>query len=742
MIRQLNNHGFKDQTRTTRFSGLDFFSSKDVNGVGKSAVLEAFKLALMGEIPGRAKNVEDILQFTSFDEMKIEILADTRQGRVTVERRFLRHAPRGEKRPVRINQVARKYEEGNQWIRSHIGAASISFDPFEFLNLSDSKKREWIIAHSPESQHVSRDGLYVLILAGMVEKYLGSGIVHSLLTSLGLASLDEILEVRDANELLPLKDRLIEVFHGREPRFRDLTGNTLDEVFHCWSPSRSAGQNNNAMLAHLKSESSRLKKAVREQTGVLSCMKPEPKNDVKTPSPEIPDLKEEIHCLDEKIEDLERKIQRVKIGSVEKARKDRRISFLQESISRLADKLNGETNESLEKTREQLLEKLVDARELQEERNRLNRSLTRWSSDLRDCEASLTRLSGELKLKRDKQENLASSHFTCPVAREIYCDTDMNPYRGILEKEIESLTLEEVEAGRSCTAVQKKADDCRRQAEALAGELAARLAGNLEIQREINLLEKRIQADAEETAKARGMVKVYREEWRLLESGPDPVNIREGEMEALEKQKLALKIRKDEIQKTLDEQLRRQGQMGVLSELREKQKQWRWELEIVKQMAELIGGIQREMASRISAALEAEVNDALKLIDGDYDFTLDLDGGQFEMGWNRDGRIIPFKTINSAHFIIFIAPFLAALMNRLARTREKYGLPTLKALCVEAECLTPGNLKALLGGLAKIKEQGAIDNVLVAHYHSLRDPEKLSGFEEHILDGAGSQALA
>ncbi|VAX32902.1 hypothetical protein MNBD_NITROSPINAE05-38, partial [hydrothermal vent metagenome] len=77
--------------------------------------------------------------------------------------------------------------------------------------------------------------------------------------------------------------------------------------------------------------------------------------------------------------------------------------------------------------------------------------------------------------------------------------------------------------------------------------------------------------------------------------------------------------------------------------------------------------------------------------------------------------------------------FLAALIQRLARTRDKTGLPTLEALCIEAESLTPDNLRALLQGLSAMHSKGILDNVLVAHYHSLGDPGKLSGFREHIL---------
>jgi hypothetical protein len=192
-----------------------------------------------------------------------------------------------------------------------------------------------------------------------------------------------------------------------------------------------------------------------------------------------------------------------------------------------------------------------------------------------------------------------------------------------------------------------------------------------------------------------------------------------------------------EKRRTLDEWLRCQGKIEALSELNRLKTLMEQELVVVKQTFDLLSGIQKEMAAGIAGALETEVNDVLKLIDSDYHFTLDLTGKNFEMGWNRDGKIIPFKTINSAHFVIFIVPFLAALIQRLARTREKTGLPTLKALCIEAESLTPANLSALLKGLKQMKKKGVLDNVLVAHYHSLRNPKKLSGFQEHVLEETG-----
>jgi hypothetical protein len=733
MIRQLKNYGFKDQTRTVTFSGLDLITSDDVNGVGKSAVLEAFKLALTGEVPGRAKNVEDILKFTSGDCMAVEIVAECRQGPVVVERKFLRDAAPGEKRPVRIDRVARKYEEGSEWIRQHIGAVSLSFDPFEFLNLSDARKRQWIIAHSPESLEFSRRGLYLLLLAGMVEKYLGSGIVHSLLLSFGVASLDEIIAVEGSAGLSSFEDRLIEVLQRQEPERLRLAQKALAGAFRFWSAGESSEKNSNALLAHLKSETLRLKNALREHTAALSCLGPVSYTGMTEPTEKISECREEIKRLEGQRADVANRLRQLQSRAEETIKREERIGFLKENISRIADKLNGEMGEALTELRDRWLKKRVATKEIVAQRDRFNKELTRLSEELQEQEQSLARLTSELRLKRDKQENLGASHFTCPVAQHIHCDTDMNPYREILSREITALAREHAETRASLATTAQKVETCQQQVDSLAAQLDAALQTNREVQREIDLIEDQIQADEKGIAKAQGLLKAYREEWALLESGPLETGFPAGAMDKLENENRALKVRTETVQNELDEHLRQEGKIEAIALLKRQQKQRNLELEIVKQAMQLLAGIQEEMATRIAGALEREVNDTLKLIDSRYDFILNLRGSRFEMGWNRDGRVIPFETMNSAHFILFIVPFLAALIQRLADVREKSGLPTLKAVCIEAESLTPGNLTALLQGLASMKARGSLDNVLVAHYHTVGESEKLWGFQEHIL---------
>ncbi|KMP11530.1 hypothetical protein UR09_03050 [Candidatus Nitromaritima sp. SCGC AAA799-A02] len=99
MINKFFIQGFKDQVRSIALAGLDLFTSNNINGVGKSALLEGFKLALLGEIPGRARTVEDLIRFSSADEMAVGFAWDRGGEAMSVERHFFEPVCVGESDP-------------------------------------------------------------------------------------------------------------------------------------------------------------------------------------------------------------------------------------------------------------------------------------------------------------------------------------------------------------------------------------------------------------------------------------------------------------------------------------------------------------------------------------------------------------------------------------------------------------------------------------------------------------------
>ncbi|MBI4384138.1 MAG: hypothetical protein HY579_08915 [Nitrospinae bacterium] len=852
MIRRIVNRGFKDQDRTTELTGLDLFTSDNVNGVGKSAVLEAFKLGLLGEIPGKARTLEDILQFTSLPEMAVEIVAAgdapggnaasrlrrggnessvTSAKQITVERRFLREAAgpavrcRGERRPIRINRVVKKYEEGDRWVRETLGAVSLGFDPFEFLHLPDRKKRQWILAHSPESVGLDRTVLEALLFGRMVEALFGPGLAREQAICLGFDRDQASVENRNGlplqNPLLPpfakggvmemggfafgvspeqaekLKDRLTEVSRRLDRPLAERMDSAMERAFALWDVSLSAEENIAVVLEHLKRETLRLRNALR--AGAPPGNAPERDgpalialDDACSPSGSSPSatalrrpadaeaVRGKIRSLDREIGELAARAERSRLQAAQRDRREARTRSLRETMDALTRKLEEDHASALRGRIAELNASLEDIRPLREELDRLNGDLGECSADCRRREERLAALAEESRSQRGRVEALRVSRaedFRCPLAGEIRCETDMGPYLGLLAGEIETLeacaeaerlSLESARAGlrRSATS----ASDAR--------DRVAKLSRHNEtVRREIASLREKLAAEEKESGRARGALKAYREEIESLtgeapagqtpggnaamtlrdrRNANPPGPLYKGEAPSasasagggvgpggslaedigeLEEEIRRREEEKREMGEELARLLREQGRAEGLRELARAREELEKELKIAVLMAGLLGpdGIQGELAARVGSALEDEVNEVLRMIDPGYEFSLDLSGDRVSMGWNRDGKLVPLATINSAHFIFFIVPFLTALVGRLARAREKAGLPTLKALCIEAESMTPGNLAVLLRGLSVMKARGRLDNALVAHYVSLRDPEKLSGFKEHIL---------
>ena len=738
MIKQFSNHGFKDQDRTVTLSGRDLFTSDDVNGVGKSAVLEGFKLALLGELPGKARNLEDILLYSSRSRISLGVTAETAAGTVTVERQFLRDAVRGEKRPVRINRAVWKFERGDRWIRDRLGAVSVSFDPYEFLNLSDGKKRQWILAHSPESRLLNRDNLYSMLVARVMESLFGRGLFRS--------SFSAKKNSRDLLFCLPLSmDELMDTFRRQDAARCRLMQAALDKAFAVWDDSLTAEANIDAILSCLKSESQRLHTLTKETSaGAEAACPGEPEvrpaagasSSVSSPDAQIRAARDNLRTLEEALQTLRGQMKNRADVLAKKGELQQRIRLLQETAAGLTKEFS---DDAVDRTRREILdlrEKFADSASLCEEVDALNRELQGLTEAYRERENLFHTLSGELALKRRQLAAVESSGFQCPLAGEIHCDTDMEPYRGLLAKRVATLREEEQLQHERLAEITREIDACGRRVKDKQTELKKILRFNESLQKEIHHREERIFAWEKNAAETRGRLKTHARELESLIAEEQSLNTAGlEEEEVLATRMRGLEEDKREQTRLLAQWLREQGRREALRESIERKKARRQELEAVRLLLRLLGpeGIQGELARRVSRALEDEVNTCLKLIDADYDFAIDLSGKKCSMGWSREGKLIPLTTINSAHFILFSVSFLAAVINRLARVREKAGLPTLRALCIEAESMTPENLSRLLNGLSAIQAQGLLDNVLVAHYHTLGEPQKLFGFTEHVL---------
>lgn len=270
MIEQILIRGFKDCFQKLNLSGLDLITSRDKNGVGKSAVLEAFQLGLLGEIPGRVKTLRDIMQYTSQPEMAVEIKTRGSAGTIRFKRSFVQDAPWGDKRPVAIQGTAMKYEEGHQWILDEVGAVTLAFDPIQFLRWSDERKMRWILRHCPEIIEMTPEAVQIHLLIESAKRVAGAGSVHSLLREEGIPGDSEFLLTGGDFPFSSLKSRLISLLRDQDETLCNEILDALDTCSGWTNPGSSAADHLDRLSGAIKLELHQLSEAIKARELLLS----------------------------------------------------------------------------------------------------------------------------------------------------------------------------------------------------------------------------------------------------------------------------------------------------------------------------------------------------------------------------------------------------------------------------------------------------------------------------------------
>ncbi len=723
MITQLINSGFKDQRRRFSLCGLDLFASAHQNGTGKSAALESFKLAVLGELPGRAKTPEDILQFSSGDEIGVEVLAETESGTFRVERKFLRAAPAGEMRPIYINGIRHKFEEGSRWIQERIGACSLSFDPGEFLNLTPSKKRQWILDRSPEAHYLNHQTLGNFLAEKLADGELGK--------ETGFRESDFLENFSDAQSPTPERKTNPPV-----ERAAPETEPSLKIILSLWNDAESAESNLSVLNSHLKSEILRVKSVLKDRTAALNGLETSG-NSFLASHETIGLARKELDRAAFAWGEVQTKLSGTADAQKDQEERAARTRWLEKEILQLKSSMEKPEAKFLIKKIAKMEDSVVDVEELHARLSGYQNQRVERLKIIHQLESRANALALELNQTREKLEAVTATRFKCPISADIVCDTDMTPYKNLLREQAEALQNE-------ICPIAKKLDEEKAQLVSIAEktkraemEWNQSNAANEATRREIQKLRERLAGEKAETSRRQGRLKACEEEAGYLQKQMQDAPPREPNETLASLESVAKKLadKKSKCQARLEGLLREQGRRETAAKLRTEKDALARELKGAKILARLVGpeGIQATLARRAAESLECEMNAALKWINPELEFVVNLEEEKFCMGWRREGKIIPLETMNSAHFILFMAPLLTALVNRLARVREQAGLPTLKALCIEAESLTQENLSALLRGLSQMKSRGLLDNVLVAHYASVDDPENLHDFSQHIL---------
>lgn len=130
------------KNRTYDLAGFRYFYGE--NGAGKSTVMQAIQLALLGYIPGTDKNKSAIFKHSNAPEMMIQLTIDDDGNMVTITRRWYK---KGKNITVEFSVEPETYD-----IKEIIGSLELPvFNFSEFINMSANKLKDWFINFLPVS---------------------------------------------------------------------------------------------------------------------------------------------------------------------------------------------------------------------------------------------------------------------------------------------------------------------------------------------------------------------------------------------------------------------------------------------------------------------------------------------------------------------------------------------------------------------------------------------------------------
>lgn len=702
MLTNLKVKGFKNQKFDIELTGLDLFTSNGINGKGKSSRLEAAKLLALGHLPdlGSGNTLASVMKYTTGNYISVE---GTFSG-TKIKRTF------GKKRLIKIDDIEVDYVEGHKKACDLMGFLPLMVDINEFINMSENKKKEFILKFSPEGSGISMEQVVGAARLMLLSKNMDKGILKGML--MGITSKKTMLELNEIERLKAAKALVDQVDENEVVKIDNL----CDE-FREYLEKSDLQTGLSAILTKLKADVSYYTKKVKENEAASKKLSAIGNEQASQVSGHIGVLKKEVTDLDAKILESEKEIsveaERVKaFGVTEEKIKSVEKEILDLSLRDISYEIKSATTE-----KDGVV--LMGLVELQDRELNLRTAKETLEKTIEEVEALLQEFHNLNTQSNDIIELLGNlskegTPGTCLVDCTISCDVDLS-----VEKKRRELLLNDLQ-GKLCakkeqiSSLQKRMKDEEKIKGDHQRSMKQTLESNTEKTTTLAVLEEKLKglklANDEKENNLSKLTKEKEDLEKEIASSPglqDPTTMKmkiEGLWSASESKK-----------KSLEEMEKKKTLLIAFQEIKIVQEEDAMKLRLVKEAVEVLGpkGIQGELLAKLKGPLEKEVNEVLQVINSDMKFSIGMENG-FEMGWWKNGSIVPFETLNDAHKVLMTVAFLSAIISRSGAA--------LKLMCIEAAEMGEGILQLMLEGLTGIKEAGKLCNVMVAAHTFSGEP--------------------
>lgn len=698
-IKEIYLNGFKKQNLVQPLTGRDIFVGP--NGSGKSSRIEGIALALLGYCPNSGKTAQDTFKYATGDQISVGLRID---NGFKFERRFTKKVKSNIKTgelDVKINQTIDlepspgklKETEKAARVMEVCGNFPVMLDFTEFLNLSDSKRREFIYNLSPfASQKGKAD----------VEKYLRAKLLTD---ELEASSLDAY----------------------------NIMEQLIDDCLSQYPEGVPVQDGLNILLDWVKSQQTFWKNEKKKSESAVQKLA-EMKNQLMETDRNIAANKEELEKLQEALVRAEVALATDNEKKKANLKRAKRIGELTGLIQSVQEKLNALPQRDDVDARIKELETAlvtVDFRTeiepLIEKQKRFNKRLQELLEKKQELYKEKGAIEGQIKSQEAVIQNVKGIKTVidpktkqkiriCAIHHLIRCEKDFTPFLAHMEKQLseaksvlqaKAAELANIEAGEA--QLQEELSRIQKEIGLINQKTVEASRKNEQIRAAINSM---VQQKNELATRRQGLEKeiaLYDKELKALQAVPPEII---APTEILEKQVAGLRSSINSLKQKISEQEKAKATLTNLRSSMVDGKEAHIKYECCKLLSEAIGpkGLQGILVKEVLEPIRKEIQQNLQLmgVDNEFFFQTKSDTGKeiFQFGWiTPEGYRVNFDALSTGQKIILLIAVMVTMLDRAK--------PPLKVLAIDnIENLDKENFQRVIEGLNALAHK--VDNIVLA----------------------------
>ena len=675
---------FKNKGGKQELSGLDLFLGQ--NGTGKSSVLEAVQLGISGNVNGKAKP-KDIFKLSA--NLKSMTVGVTTDNGIKISRSINRN----EKIDKLTSETTVKYSEklemsgakvegtGNKaiqsFIKENLGDFQIGFDFSKFVGMTDTEKRNFVLSFCKDIPFEEE------------EEYICS-----------------YLNSKRTTEDEDIYSNLIAMF---------ISNAEGEDIQSKISSMLSLAKE---QLSYNNKDSERQVAAIQKLNAKKASLEGSDKG-LAIDKKKVEKLNEQIVALEKEVSVIETKNK----ACIE------RISQI-EKIKRILEELEKSKPKDITGISKELVKLKADVDKFSKENSAISENLNKISVDYAKATEEVNKQRKvfdnikakgiELKTKFNTEmalvEQVKGTKKQCAINPSIPCNADFTEWLTKKNSELkmasETLAKDRISYKNELlklTKLEEELTNLTSQRENLIKSQQI-LIGNIN---NSNISIRNAEKEIEEAKKFED-IKV--EKIKLNQTNLDNLQKEGTEVIKTEETLSQISDLKEELNKLKTIIAEKEQIKVVTTQIKEADEEFNKitkTLEVCKTLVKAIGqkGLQGEIFKKLVAPIVDLVNQNYSLMGMDKPFNIktvnDQDSEVFDFGIGDEAEFVSFDTLSTGQKAILSVAIVVAFIR-------KAEVP-MKVLCLDnIESLDKDNIKKVLTGLAKMYEEGFLDNVLVA----------------------------